>query len=694
MGTTPPRDARNWQGPYARKNSGRPTAPQSRRPLILGIVFTMLCLGGVLLALFFYLQTPPEPLLVIIRIDQYTDPTLPVSPWGEQDRDALRKTKLKEQGAFSSQERQLLVQELKTLGRNQPTNQPLVIYLSAYGAASKDGVALLPADARLDDPDTWLSFKDVLQAIKDCPVKHRLLLLDLAQPSAVARGGLPANDVAQRLVPILDTAVANDPGLRVLTSCSPGQVSLSSEELGHTVFAHFVAKGLLGHADGCLPGKPADHRVSVQELQTYVRTQVDRWAWHNRNTRQTPAFFGAADDSALTTVETPSDPASTPLPVEYPVFLQNGWKEQDLWRKDHSGRTPAELYRRLQNDTLLAEEHWRGGDNESKVQSTLDPQVQRLRERRRNEKVGNSVEPRSLAQAVAAGQALPSGAFNDAVRDLRELATLYALAKKPNPNEKDEARFTKETERIRAKYGPTPFDLAWTVIAVAIAEAEPRAEQLRCWHGLLQTESQSPPDFAETRFLKRLADWKVEKPTDWPAAAFAGALQLTVEAEKVEAGNPQQLQTWIKNDYDEAAKQRQLADDLLFNDDPAKRAGAPKVIEAALNKYRALSALVSTLNDAISLRDEGQIYLPAYSAFLEFDATNLSNWKEAARATFELNDALSRPAAGSLPQETRGRLRELVTTLRNSLKKLRQPTETAWVRGPIDERQPVNGPMR
>ena len=56
-----------------------------------------------------------------------------------------------------------------------------------------------------------------------------------------------------------------------------------------------------------------------------------------------------------------------------------------------------------------------------------------------------------------------------------------------------------------------------------------------------------------------------------------------------------------------------------------------------------------------------------------------------------LNDALSRPAPGSLSPDTRGRLRELVTTLRNSLKKLRQPTETGWTRGPIDERQPVNG---
>src|SRR5947209_4122918 len=106
---SPPRDARHWQGPNARKKAGRPTG-RSRRPLILGLSFVILALAGVLAGFLFFLHGSPDPLLVVIRIDQYRDPLLPVSPWGDQDRAALRDTNLKERGAFTSQERQLLLQ--------------------------------------------------------------------------------------------------------------------------------------------------------------------------------------------------------------------------------------------------------------------------------------------------------------------------------------------------------------------------------------------------------------------------------------------------------------------------------------------------------------------------------------------------------------------------------------------------------
>ncbi len=129
-------DIHHWQD--ARKKTGRPRT-RSRRPLVFGIAFVMLALGGALVALVFYLQSPPQPLFVVIRIDQYRDPLLPVSLWGDQDREALRGVGLKEQGAFTSQERQRLLEQLKTLGDQQPKDQPLVIYLCAYAAAIENG---------------------------------------------------------------------------------------------------------------------------------------------------------------------------------------------------------------------------------------------------------------------------------------------------------------------------------------------------------------------------------------------------------------------------------------------------------------------------------------------------------------------------------------------------------------------------
>jgi hypothetical protein len=687
------RDARNWQGPRARARRGRP-AGKSRRPLVWGIVFVMLALGGVLAGLVYYLKSPPQPLLVVIRLDQYRDPQLPVSPWGDQDRAALRdlsRVGLKEQSAFTSQERHLLLQELDAVGRNQPTNQPLVIYLCAYAVGTENGgVSLLPADALLDEPKSWLPLTDVLAAIKACPVKRKLLLLDVALPCTTPRGGLLTNDVPERLAHILEPAVQSTPDLQVLTACSPGQVSLASEEMGHTVFAYYVAQGLLGHADGCLPNRPADRHVSVQELQSYVKAHVDHWAWHNRGLRQTPVFYGSGADYALTTVGTPPDPEPTPLPREYPTFLKQPWQQRDAWWKDHTSRTPARLYRELEADALRAEEHWRGGEDAGKVQSFLDPRVKRLNARRDAEKISaGSGQQQSLAQQVATGRTPPTLTDEDR-REFKELARVYVLANQPKPNEKDVAFVAKETERITKKYDGRSFDLAWTVFTLA-AETPPPQESLRCWYGLLQPEGKPAPDYVETRFLKSLiTDIKVEKPADWPADTVTLALQLAGQAEKVEAGNPQ-LQPWLKNSYAAAVRKRRAAEGLLFDTNAAKRATALTVIQEALAQFRTLGNDLDTLNDAQRLRDEALVFLPTDPVYLEFEPANEKVWEDAARTTRELDDLLGQTIDDAALSEALGHVRELaLSNLSISLSKLREPLRSPLVQKVIDESQPAS----
>ncbi len=699
MTNASPHGAHKWQTPKARAASGRPAKGRSRRPLVIAILFAMLALGGALVALLFYRQQVPDALLVIARVDQYDDDRLPISPWGDTDRSALKGIIRKEQDVFTSQDRALLLPALKTLGQKQK-DQPLIIYLCAYAVGTEDGgVAVLPAKARLDDPRTWLPLPEVLDAVTANPAPHLLLLLDLAQPCTAPHDGLLRNDVVERLKPLLEKAVQDHPKLQVLTSCAAGQVSLSSEELGHTAFAYYVARGLQGHADGCLPGRPPDHLVGVQELQSYVTAQVDRWAAHNRGSRQTPQFFAnpADADYGLKTVESPPNDPPTPPAVEYPDFLQRPWKERDRWWKDRVSRTPPPLYRSLQDEALRAEARWRGGEGEADLKAFLDPRVDRFASRRREQKIGpEAAEPLSLAQAQASARGqVATVPLDDAPRDLRELATVYALASptaaKPNPNEKDTARLGKETEAVRKKYGTTPFDLAWTVWTVAVAERTPQPEQLRCWYGLLAEEGKPPPVYAELRFLKRLLELKVEKPADWPAAAVGKGLELTDWAEKVEAGSPD-TQPWLKEAYAQAVQDRRAAEELFFNAPPAKRGDALKALDDAAGRYRELHERLTVLNDGRRLRDEGLVFLSGYASYLEVDDANAKVWEEAVGATRELDDLLGRPAeGGSVPPATLLRLNELVTVLRNNLKKLRQSPDATWVTRPIDPSKPVGG---
>ena len=222
----------------------------------------MLALAGAVVAWVLYPGSVPRPYFTALAIDQYTDPRIPPNQWTAQDRESLRGRGWPESNAFTSQQKDRLVAELRNLGRNQPADQPLVIYLRAYALPTDKGeLAVLPGDANLDDETSWLPLRDVLGFVRDCPVRRKLLLLDVAQPFADARAGAVADDAAARAEPLVKKTLEQDPNLLVLCACSPGQTSLASEEMGHTVFVHYLLEGLAGAADGW-GGGAQDNRVS------------------------------------------------------------------------------------------------------------------------------------------------------------------------------------------------------------------------------------------------------------------------------------------------------------------------------------------------------------------------------------------------------------------------------------------------
>src|SRR5262249_17768225 len=162
------------------------------------------------------------------------------------------------------------------------------------------------------------------------------LLLDLGQPPVAPEAGLLIHDAPERVHALLTERRDVDRNLQVLCSCSPGQSSLASEELGHTVFAYFVLRGLSGEADGALPNGRKAGRVAVLELVAYVTAKVDRWAWSVRGQRQTPVFYGPNPSIDYTLVFVPESPtkAEAPLEKSLPSSLVSAWQRRDDLRAD------------------------------------------------------------------------------------------------------------------------------------------------------------------------------------------------------------------------------------------------------------------------------------------------------------------------------------------------------------------------
>src|SRR5439155_2892005 len=285
---------RGWRGASASRTPAsattRPSAPSNRRKQIFTLLAVMLALAGVLIGIIYLIRPTPRPYFVPIFISEYTKRQIPVNFQAESDRKALVEGNYFEHmSTFGSQERNQLMQELAKLRERSPSDA-VVLYVCAFAQASDKGeVLLLPGDFNPDDAQTAVKLRECLEMLRDSPAGHKLLILDTMRPLADPRLGVLTNDVASRISQELNNV--DDPHLIALLSCSPGQVSLASEDLGRSVFGYYLEEGLRGWADGWNAEGKRHGQVSAREWAELVKHRVDRWAERNRGGRQTPVLL-------------------------------------------------------------------------------------------------------------------------------------------------------------------------------------------------------------------------------------------------------------------------------------------------------------------------------------------------------------------------------------------------------------------
>ncbi len=365
-----PQDRRWRPGQQQPPAKGRPRSAKRRQITAAAVV--MLALAGAVIALLFLIRPAQTPYFLTIPITEYKARQYPPNPLARQDSNALERHFLQDRrnNAFQSQERHEVLKELQNLQTRKEA--AVVVHLRALALSRGSDVFLLPGDARPDDPATWLKFVEVLQLIRQCPARHKLLILDIMQPLLDPRLGVLTSDVAEKAEAIIQSG--DDQDLLVLCACSPGQVSLVSEEVNLSVFGYYLDQGLRGHADGYGPEGKQDGRVTVKELAAFVEKHVDRWAARNRATRQTPVLLGKGADFGLVVFDrariepTPEVAEAKP----YPAWLSTGWKLRDQWLADESYSTAPQAIRRLEALQLHAEQRWRGGAQADNLQGQLD----------------------------------------------------------------------------------------------------------------------------------------------------------------------------------------------------------------------------------------------------------------------------------------------------------------------------------
>lgn len=662
-GVKQPDQLGRWHCPAWSTRLGRPRLRQV--VLVLPVVGALLAGLALLLA---GLRPVCRTELVPLWVGGPTNGLLPAVPWADQDREALCSAALYavipaplDQPVDRSQ----VIETLRGL-RARRSASTLVVYLA--GPACRDArgrVHILPEAADLDDPATWLPLGQVLESLRQCPHRHRLLVLDIACP---AENPGTALTTADALTGINDElAAVPDPERLVLTSCAPGQVSQYSEVLGRSVFSYYFERAIRGEAEGARSSR--DGQITAGELADYVRDRVSRWALHARLVQQEPMLLGEAADFPVITL--PKNRLGVPDTVgarEYPAWLREAWQQRALDASPEGIRARRAL--------LAAERAWRCGERADAVK-------------------------KSLAHTLASGPTLPRVASPPALclaRAAHKPADPMLLDRLAQLQLEMEARTrgqsSEQASKIRealkaqflAEVKKRPLlEVAQAIIEQAYRLAAPPPETLAILVELLDA-LESKPQFVETLVLREIAAASARR--DGPKAQIVGRMLDLLALSQLAAAKPVSS-AWVRELREKAAEKGHEA--MVLGTSPGHIAPslAESLLDMSLDEYRIVQAEQDEVEQAQTALDDTRRWLVDALSALQRTSLVEDDWQSAVNAAVILGAHLDQARDDQESSTATGDLTALTAVLKSHREQLLRPlTSEELNRLLLDARRP------
>jgi hypothetical protein len=603
---------------------------------------------------------------LLVAVTEYTDPAVPPNAFAVQDCKLLEQIfPSKVTQRYGQQSVAALLEEGSALQAHDNDADPLVVYLCAPAWAEGDDVYLVSSDAQLGDRASALSLRRFLDEVLTKYRGPKLLLLDVMRPVASPYSGVLANKTAERVRSVVEQAAIKK--LLVLTACKPGQTSLTSEELGHSVFAYYVALGLSGQADGYAQDK-RDGRISVAELAAYVSEQVDHWAMLNAGAHQTPVLLPESPEERskieieprkvpLILVDGEHGPTPEPRAEEYPEELVRAWHKRDDKQEQAARLTPAAL-RQCESDLLRAEQRWRAGAD-LRAPRPVEEVAAKLEQR-----VGQAAAPltppqsRSLAEWARQQHYQPDAALVAAVADL--LARLGNLPTEEKARDERQKAILEEF-RGKSKGKPAP-EAAWALLNGLARESTVGLSKLAAVNELLQ-ELKPAPRFVETELVRELAGYPKDRMPEARTAVeavFRAAVRAAWFGEIAANGDARTFAGEQKTLQSIAANRRQgrsLLSQAYREDRTSLLKPAEEAFKQAVADAQRVERSQNDLSDAYATHDRALTLLTAsvpYFAGLADDLPLDDEWQAVLKRTADLRTYLNQspPATDRLSEPT------------------------------------------
>jgi len=597
-----------------------PVDGRGRRFAFAGLLLAALVLLG------FYVRSlllaPVQTPVLLLTAGPYPEPFAP-NGWAREDArglDDLHGHTLSVSHAPGIAEFEAQLKD--SLARQQQA-EVVVIAVGMHGAVNDDGEpCLVPPTASAAQSSTWVPLSRILKSIRESGIPdktRKLLVLDCNRVRAWWPQGTLENGFTDRLAKSDVLKKAGVPNLHVLNSVSPGERGWASPELQGSVFGHYFRRGISGEADA-----NNNRSVSLQELHTYVRNNVESWVRHHRGERQQPMLLsgetGEATSADFHVAWAYRNRLPDPQPWVPAVKSEDVavlWRYHDQARADASYRFDPLTWSRFQRKLLRLEAANSAGDAYSAAATTLYNELVGLKDRLDAQRAAIR-NTNSLYASFKTFTLDTEGSLQ--AKDLPDFALLQLLGG-IDAQAADRVRSALETVRK-------------TPTADGIAEAE-----------LTLDTTPAARNLADAQFLRMLRRYQVDKL--WQKrAVLAGVLRLRGLASRAAVPTDVRAFHAIQQSVAETDKRRRLVEDNLFAGEadvrsdrlqpdvrsdrlqpvkgPAEAGHYEREIDAIADAYDRDLKRAASLQTALHLRDRVHAELPWLLAWLSNPATGWS----------------------------------------------------------------------
>jgi hypothetical protein len=502
-------------------------------------------------------------------------------PWANEDRSSMLETGLWTNTNVlpPNPSRDEIRLHLKTLSKTTKST-PVVFHVEGAVCLGPEGEPLLlPSNEVADHPRNRLPLIEVMNALRECRARNKLLILQLTPVCEDARDPIEA-------VITLVNEYQDDRTLCLLSSCI-GQTPQSSPDLKRTVFGHYLFEGLYGDADGWNAEKVIDKVVTAEELANFVRTKVERWCANNLALKQTPILLGNGENFILRKVNADERSGVESELQPDPKELGEVWQTFDQTLAQGMDRKSPHALARFAQALIRNEENWLQSGSIDQLKSSIAAAVSNFQfESIRESATLGPAHPISIA---AIRSDFKSADLKTTRDDLN--ATFVRVENQTVSPEKAKEMVGKlppEFEVFQAK----PYDLL-SVITLDLILNDPSTDQRRfIWMSQILQRKESVPKFVEIDLIQRIAEILQNRSSS--RLLYSQALRLIKLVSSIEASAfIPDAYPWVSRILDESQQLRMAAEVHFFGQGFVSEAQCERRIASA-------EKVASRLNDIVN----------------------------------------------------------------------------------------------